>query len=86
MLGGTKTVHRHTHTHKQTHTDRNTDRHTNRHTHIDRHTHTDTHTDRHTHTHRGLFYKSCFSAKMQNQDKKERQLHMGPETHTFGYM
>ena len=27
-----------------------------------------THTQTHTDTHRGLFYKSCFSAKMEKQD------------------
>ena len=37
-------------------------------------THTHTHTDTHTHTHRGPFYKSCFSAKMQKQDKQMNSL------------
>ena len=32
------------------------------------HRHTHRQTDTHTHTHRGLFYESCFSAKMQVQD------------------
>ena len=62
LLGGTKTVHRHTHTETHTHTDTHTQ------TNIHRHTDTHTHTHTHTHTQGGPFYKSCFSAKIQKQD------------------
>ena len=60
MLGGDQNF---------TQTDRERERQTER----DRQRQTDTQTDRQTDTHRGLFYKSCFSAKMQKQDKEREK-------------